>query len=62
MGFAHNNGLQVHPYTFRADEGQVPAYADSFEHMLELFYFTADVDGLFTDFPDRAVDYLRGRQ
>lgn len=61
VGFAHNNGLQVHPYTFRADEGQVPAYADSFEHMLELFYFTADVDGLFTDFPDRAVDYLRNR-
>ena len=61
VGLAHDNGLQVHPYTFRLDEGQVPAYADSFEHMLELFYFNVGVDGLFTDFPDRAVDYLKTR-
>lgn len=61
VGFAHNNGMQVHPYTFRLDEGHVPAYADSFEDMLELFYFTAGVDGLFTDFPDRAVEYLKNR-
>lgn len=61
VGFAHDNGMQVHPYTFRADEGQVPAYAESFEHMLELFYFEVGVDGLFTDFPDRAVEFLRNR-
>lgn len=59
---AHNNGLQVHPYTFRLDPGQVPDYAQSFEAMLELFYFDADVDGVFTDFPDRAADYLKSRQ
>ncbi|MFM1895300.1 MAG: hypothetical protein RLZZ385_374 [Pseudomonadota bacterium] len=58
---AHANGLQVHPYTFRLDEGQVPSYARDFEHMLEIFYFQADVDGVFTDFPDRAVNFLRAR-
>lgn len=59
---AHEAGMQVHPYTFRLDPGHVPEYADSFEHMLELFFFEANVDGLFTDFPDRAVDYLNNRR
>ena len=59
VGYAHANGLQVHPYTFRADAGQVPAYASSFEHMLELFYVNAEVDGVFTDFTDRAVAFIR---
>lgn len=58
---AHASGLQVHPYTFRLDEGQVPPYARDFEHLLELFYERAIVDGVFTDFPDRAVRYLRDR-
>ncbi len=55
---AHDAGLVVHPYTYRADPGLVPAYAESFEQLLELHYFEADVDGLFTDFPDRAVQFL----
>ncbi|MCG8416214.1 MAG: glycerophosphodiester phosphodiesterase [Pseudomonadales bacterium] len=55
---AHASGLQVHPYTYRTDPGQIPGYADSFEELLELHYFLADVDGLFTDFPDRAVNFL----
>jgi glycerophosphoryl diester phosphodiesterase len=59
VNYAHANGLQVHPYTFRADTGQVPAYAKSFEHMLELFYVNAEVDGVFTDFTDRAVEFIR---
>lgn len=56
---AHQAGMAVHPYTFRKDEGQVPEYADSFEHMLELFLFEANVDGVFTDFPDRAVHFIQ---
>lgn len=56
---AHANGMQVHPYTFRLDPGQVPAYAQSFDQMLEIFYFDADVDGVFTDFPDRVVEFLK---
>lgn len=58
---AHLNGMQVHPYTFRLDEGQVPHYAESFEELLDLFYFDAEIDGAFTDFPDRAVNFLRSR-
>lgn len=58
---AHAAGMQVHPYTYRLDPGQVPTYADSFEDLLEIHYFRADVDGVFTDFPDRAVDFLRSR-
>ncbi|MBM88710.1 MAG: glycerophosphodiester phosphodiesterase [Gammaproteobacteria bacterium] len=55
---AHSAGLQVHPYTYRLDPGQVPGYAKSFEDLLYKHYFEADVDGLFTDFPDRAVKFL----
>lgn len=58
---AHAAGMQVHPYTYRTDPGQVPGYANDFEQLLELHYFEADVDGLFTDYPDRAVNFLRGR-
>ena len=56
---AHANGLQVHPYTFRLDEGQLPAYVNSFEEMLEQFLFHANIDGVFTDFPDRAVEFIK---
>ena len=59
---AHAAGMQVHPYTFRLDPRNVPDYASDFEAMLELFYFEADMDGAFTDFPDRAVDFLKNRQ
>jgi glycerophosphoryl diester phosphodiesterase len=59
---AHAAGLQVHPYTYRADSGVVPAYAGSFDRLLELHYIDADVDGVFTDFPDKAVQFLIGRR
>ena len=55
---AHQAGLLVHPYTMRLDPGEIPDYATDFEHLLELFYEKAGVDGLFTDYPDRAVRYL----
>jgi glycerophosphoryl diester phosphodiesterase len=54
---AHALGLAVHPYTFRADA--LPDYADSLEQALRIFLIEADVDGVFTDFPDRAVAFLR---
>ena len=59
---AHAAGLQVHPYTYRMDAGQVPSCAEEFEDLLRLHYFEADVDGLFTDFPDRAVRFLQANQ
>ena len=58
---AHAAGMQVHPYTYRLDPGQVPDYANSYEDLLEIHYFRADIDGVFTDFPDRAVEFLRNR-
>lgn len=61
VSLAHENGMQVHPYTYRLDSGQVPAYAKDFEDLLRLHYFAADVDGVFTDFPDRAVDFLKSQ-
>lgn len=50
---AHKHGLEVHPYTFRADA--LPDYVTSFEELLRIFFLEAGVDGVFTDFPDQAV-------
>ncbi len=55
---AHAVGMKVHPYTFRADEGRIPNYANSFEQLLDIFFYTVGVDGIFTDFPDKAVKFL----
>ncbi|MBW6454556.1 MAG: glycerophosphodiester phosphodiesterase [Trueperaceae bacterium] len=57
---AHARGLQVHPYTMRADV--LPGYVGSFEELLELFLFEAGVDGVFTDHTDLAVRFLRERE
>ena len=56
---AHEAGMEVHPYTFRMDKGRIPQYASSFEDMLDIFYYKADVDGVFTDFPDKTVQFLK---
>jgi len=55
---AHARGLAVHPFTLRADA--LPAYADSLEDLLRILLVDAQVDGVFTDFPDRAVAFIRG--
>lgn len=49
---AHTRGLLVHPYTFRAD--QLPAGIRSFEELHQLFFEDLQVDGVFSDFPDRS--------
>ncbi|MDO8860255.1 glycerophosphodiester phosphodiesterase [Haliea sp. E1-2-M8] len=56
VALAQERGLQVHPYTFRAD--QLPEGIESFEELLDIFLHQAGVDGLFTDFPDLASNYL----
>lgn len=56
---AHDQGLVVHPYTYRSD-----ALPDGFDEFAELLRFTIEdlaIDGLFTDFPDAAVRHLRVR-
>jgi len=54
--FAHQAGLEVHPYTFRAD--QLPTNMASFDELLELFIVQMGVDGIFTDHPDLAHQYI----
>ena len=55
---AHAAGLEVHPYTFRADA--LPA-GITFDDLLRLAYFEIGVEGIFTDHPDRAVAFLKKR-
>ena len=57
--WAHERNMDVHPFTFRADA--LPSYVDSFDELLEIFFLKIRVDGIFTDFPDRAVDFLQKR-
>ncbi|MFY9243916.1 MAG: glycerophosphodiester phosphodiesterase [Polaribacter sp.] len=52
---AHKLGLQVHPYTFRAD---ALAEFSSFEEMMETLLIDANVDGAFTDFPNKVISFL----
>ncbi|MEN8119479.1 MAG: glycerophosphodiester phosphodiesterase [Bacteroidota bacterium] len=54
---AHKQGLLVHPYTFRNDA--FPEYFENFDQLLKVGFFTANFDGIFTDFPDKAVEFLR---
>ena len=56
---AHAAGLVVHPYTFRLDPGKIPPYATDFDDLLKIFFFQVGVDGVFTDYPDRAVRLLQ---
>lgn len=57
---AHASHLQVHPYTVRAD--QLPPYASNVNQLYDALYKQVGVDGLFTDFPDKAVKYLETNQ
>lgn len=53
---AHSHGLAVHPYTFRAD--QLPPGFENFESAVHWFAESLGIDGLFSDFPDRAIAAL----
>ena len=55
VGFAHEAGLLVHVFTLRKDP--LPGYASTFNEALSQVK-ASNVDGLFTDFPDLAVDYF----
>lgn len=54
---AHAVGLVVHPYTFRID--QLPSFAGSADAALHGIFVAAEVDGLFTDFPDVCLRWLQ---
>jgi glycerophosphoryl diester phosphodiesterase len=50
---AHESALAVHPYTFRADQ-LAPGFS-SMTEMVSWFLTNEDIDGFFTDFPDKGV-------
>jgi len=53
---AHKLGMVVHAYTFRADQLEgLP----SFDYLLDLGFNKANLDGVFTDFADKAVKFLK---
>ncbi len=54
---AHDAGLQVHPYTFRADA--LPSGFDAYSELVCWFVYELKVDGLFSDFTDLTLDILR---
>lgn len=55
---AQDLGLKVHTYTFRADDlGDFK----NFEELLSYGYDSLKVDGIFTDFPDKARNFLLKR-
>lgn len=54
---AQRAGLVVHAYTFRRDK--VPAFAADADTLLRMLVVDAGIDGIFTDFPDVCVAWLR---
>ena len=53
---AHQKDLKVHAFTYRADD---LGTFSSFNELLESAKSTLKLDGIFTDFPDKAVTYFK---
>jgi glycerophosphoryl diester phosphodiesterase len=53
---AQELGLEVHPFTFRAD--RLPRGVKSYRALLDQFIRDMKVDGVFTDHPDKTRHYL----
>lgn len=56
---SHANNMICHPYTVRKDK--LPPYVRNVDELYNALYFKADVEGLFTDFTDLAVNFLKKR-
>jgi glycerophosphoryl diester phosphodiesterase len=52
---AHDLGLVVHAYTFRADD--LDEFS-TFNELLDIGFNTLELDGVFTDFPDKVTSFL----
>lgn len=55
---AHQHNLKVIPFSVLAD--RLPGYVTSVNELYEMLYNKANVDGVFTDFPDKAASFLNG--
>lgn len=56
---AHMNNMIVHPYTIRKDA--LPEYVNNVYELYEAVLYTAGADGVFTDFPDLGLNYIKNR-
>lgn len=56
----HKHGMVVHPYTIRKD--QLPAYATNVDELYEIVLYQAGADGVFTDFPDLGINYVKNHK
>jgi glycerophosphoryl diester phosphodiesterase len=54
---AHAAGLIMHPYTLRKDA--LPSFVRNMDELHDLVFVKAKSEGVFTDFPDLTVNYLR---
>lgn len=54
---AHRNGLVIHPYTLRKD--RLPPYAKTMDDLHKIIFEIAKSDGVFSDFPDLTVEYVK---
>lgn len=54
---AHKYGLKVHPYTHRLE--QIPAFFNSSDDLLNVLFNDVKIDGIFSDFSDEVVRYLK---
>ena len=57
---AHDNNMVVHPYTVRKDK--LPAYVDNVNELYEAILYQAGADGLFTDFPDLGLEFIKNHK
>jgi glycerophosphoryl diester phosphodiesterase len=55
---AKANGLAIHPYTFRVEKNKIPEFATDFDNLLKIFLIDLKVDGVFTDQPDKVIDFI----
>lgn len=53
---AHRAGMKVIPFSVLAD--RLPDYVSNVDDLYRLLYTKAGVDGVFTDFPDLATNFL----
>jgi glycerophosphoryl diester phosphodiesterase len=60
--YAHDAGLQVHPYTFRRERDQMPPFSKDYADFLRWFIDVVGVDGVFTDFPDLTVEFIESER
>jgi glycerophosphoryl diester phosphodiesterase len=56
---AKEAGLEIHPYTVRADS--LPPYMGSLKELLDELYGVQKVDAVFSDFCDRVLAYLSAK-